>query len=142
MQTFSISAVDADGDRASGAFTARLSGTGFTSRNVEIAGGRGNARVTLPTAASLYTLTVSATGYEDGETPVRIAGTGQQQVADEDEEEVEEEVTVAAEPDSIEITGPSTRSGTVNEELDTPLLVRVLDDDGDGLEGARVILPC
>ena len=137
-QTFSISAVDADGDRAIGAFTARLSGTGFTSRNVEISGGRGNARVTLPTAASLYTLTVSATGYEDGETPVRIAGTGQQQVADEDEEEVEEEVTVAAEPDSIEITGPSTRSGTVNEELDTPLLVRVLDDDGDGLEGARV----
>ena len=137
-QTFSISAVDADGDRASAPFTARLSGTGFTSRNVEIADGRGNARVTLPTAASLYTLTVSATGYEDGETPVRIAGTGQQQVADEDEEEVEEEVTVAAEPDSIEITGPSTRSGTVDEELDTPLLVRVLDDDGDGLEGARV----
>ena len=47
-------------------------------------------------------------------------------------------MTVAAEPDSIEIIGPSTRSGTVNEELDTPLLVRVLDDDGDGLEGARV----
>ena len=138
LQTFSISAVDADGDRAIGTFTARLSGTGFTSRDVEIAGGSGNARLTLPTAASLYTLTVSATGYEDGETPVRIAGTGQQQVADEDEEEVEEEVTVAAEPDSIEITGPSTRSGTVNEELDTPLLVRVLDDDGDGLEGARV----
>ena len=137
-QTFSISAVDADGDRAIGTFTARLSGTGFTSRDVEIAGGRGNARVTLPTTARLYTLTVSATGYEDGETSVRIAGTGQQQVADEDEEEVEEEVTVAAEPDSIEITGPSTRSGTVNEELDTPLLVRVLDDDGDGLEGARV----
>ena len=138
VQTFSISAVDADGDRASAPFTARLSGTGFTSRNVEISGGRGNARVTLPTAARLYTLTVSATGYEDGETSVRIAGTGQQQVADEDEEEVEEEVTVAAEPDSIEITGPSTRSGTVNEALDTPLLVRVLDDDGDGLEGARV----
>ena len=138
VQTFSITARDSDGDSAIGAFTARLSGTGFTSRNVEISGGRGNARVTLPTAASLYTLTVSATGYEDGETPVRIAGTGQQQVADEDEEEVEEEVTVAAEPDSIEITGPSTRSGTVNEALDTPLLVRVLDDDGDGLEGARV----
>ena len=138
LQTFSISAVDADGDRAIGTFTARLSGTGFTSRDVEIAGGRGNARVTLPTTARLYTLTVSATGYTDGSTPVRIAGTGQQQVADEDEEEVEEEVTVAAEPDSIEITGPSTRSGTVDEELDTPLLVRVLDDDGDGLEGARV----
>ena len=63
-QTFSISAVDADGDRASAPFTARLSGTGFTSRNVEIADGRGNARVTLPTAARLYTLTVSADGYK------------------------------------------------------------------------------
>ena len=62
-QTFSISAVDADGDRASAPFTARLSGTGFTSRNVEIADGRGNARVTLPTAARLYTLTVRADGY-------------------------------------------------------------------------------
>ena len=138
LQTFSISAVDADGDRASAPFTARLSGTGFTTRTVEIAGGSGNARLMLPTAASLYTLTASAEGYTSGTTQVRIAGTGQQQVADEDEEEVEEEVTVAAEPDSIEITGPSTRSGTVNEELDTPLLVRVLDDDGDGLEGARV----
>ena len=138
LQTFSISAVDADGDRASAPFTARLSGTGFTTRTVEIAGGSGNARLMLPTAASLYTLTASAEGYTSGTTQVRIAGTGQQQVADEDEEEVEEEVTVAAEPDSIEITGPSTRSGTVNEALDTPLLVRVLDDDGDGLEGARV----
>ena len=27
-------------------------------------------------------------------------------------------MTVAAEPDSIEITGPSTRSGTVNEALE------------------------
>ena len=140
-QTFSISAVDADGDRAIGAFTARLSGTGFTSRNVEISGGRGNARVTLPTAARLYTLTVSADGYIDGSTPVRITADGQ--VDDTDDDTDDDPVPpppedTGGEPDSIEITGPSTRSGTVNEELDTPLLVRVLDDDGDGLEGARV----
>ena len=48
-------------------------------------------------------------------TQVRIAGTGQQQVADEDEEEVEEEVTVAAEPDSVSIVGPSQRDGTAND---------------------------
>ena len=60
-QTFSIRALDADGDRAIGVFTARLSGTGFTSQNVDISNGRGNARVTLPTAARLYTLAVSAT---------------------------------------------------------------------------------
>ena len=137
-QTFSISAVDADGDRAIGAFTARLSGTGFTSRNVEISGGRGNARVTLPTAARLYTLTVSADGYIDGSTPVRITADGQVDDTDDDTDDDTADDTTAAEPDSIEITGPSTRSGTVDEELDTPLLVRVLDDDGDGLEGARV----
>ena len=124
-QTFSIRALDADGDRAIGVFTARLSGTGFTSQNVDISNGRGNARVTLPTAARLYTLAVSATGYTDGSTPVRIAGSGQQEVADEDEEEEdEEEVTVAAEPDSISIVGPSARSGTVNEELEAALIVR------------------
>ena len=137
-QSFSITVVDTDSARISGSLTVRVSGSGFTTRNVDTLNGIGNARLTLPTAASLYTLTASAEGYALGTTQVRIAGTGQQQVADEDEEEVEEEVTVAAEPDSIEITGPSTRSGTVNEELDTPLLVRVLDDDGDGLEGARV----
>ena len=137
-QSFSITVVDTDSARISGSLTVRVSGSGFTTRNVDTLNGVGNARLTLPTAASLYTLTASAEGYTSGTTQVRIAGTGQQQVADEDEEEVEEEVTVAAEPDSIEITGPSTRSGTVNEALDTPLLVRVLDDDGDGLEGARV----
>ena len=137
-QSFSITVVDTDSARISGSLTVRVSGSGFTTRNVDTLNGIGNARLTLPTAASLYTLTASAEGYTSGTTQVRIAGTGQQQVADEDEEEVEEEVTVAAEPDSIEITGPSTRSGTVDEELDTPLLVRVLDDDGDGLEGARV----
>ena len=83
-QTFSISAVDADGDRAIGVFTATLRGTGFTSRNVEISGGSGNARVTLPTAAGLYTLTVRATGYEDGPTSVRIAAGGQVDDTDDD----------------------------------------------------------
>ena len=76
-QSFDIRALDADGDRAIGVFTARLSGTGFTSRNVEIANGIGSARLTLPTTAGLYTLTVSATGYEDDPTTVRVAAGGQ-----------------------------------------------------------------
>ena len=137
-QSFSITVVDTDSARISGSLTVRVSGSGFTTRNVDTLNGIGNARLTLPTAASLYTLTASAEGYTSGTTQVRIAGTGQQQVADEDEEEVEEEVTVAAEPDSISIVGPSTRSGTVNEELAAALIVQVLDDDGDGIEGARV----
>ena len=69
-----------------------------------------------------------------------LTGTGQQEAADdeEDDEEEEEETLTASEPDSIEITGPSARSGTVNEELEAALIVRVLDDDDNGIEDARV----
>ena len=137
-QTFSITARDSDGDRASAPFTATLRGTGFTTRNVEIADGRGNARVTLPTTAALYTLTVSATGYTDGSTLVRIAAGGQVDDAADDAADEPADDTTAAEPDSISIIGPSTRSGTVNEELEAALIVQVLDDDDDGIEGARV----
>ena len=93
--------MDTDSARISGSLTVRVSGSGFTTRNVDTLNGVGNARLTLPTAASLYTLTASAEGYTSGTTQVRIAGTGQQEVDDEEEEEVEEEVTVAAEPDSV-----------------------------------------
>ena len=40
---------------------------------------------------------------------------------------------------SITISGPAARSGTVNTQLDSPLLVRVLDDSGNGVASARVI---
>ena len=46
---------------------------------------------------------------------------------------------VDAVPSSIQISGLGARSGTVNEQLDTPLLVRVLDDVGTGVANARVI---
>ena len=138
-QSFSITVVDTDSARISGSLTVRVSGSGFTTRNVDTLNGVGNARLTLPTAASLYTLTASAEGYTSGTTQVRIAGTGQQEVADEEEEEVEEEVTVAAEPDSVSIVGPSQRDGTANTVLDAALIVEVVDDDGDAVADARVI---
>ena len=138
-QSFSITVVDTDSARISGALTVRVSGSGFTTRNVDTLNGVGNARLTLPTAASLYTLTASAEGYTSGTTQVRIAGTGQQEVDDEEEEEVEEEVTVAAEPDSVSIVGPSQRDGTANTVLDAALIVQVVDDDGDAVADARVI---
>ena len=138
-QSFSITVVDTDSARISGSLTVRVSGSGFTTRNVDTLNGIGNARLTLPTAASLYTLTASAEGYTSGTTQVRIAGTGQQEVADEEEEEVEEEVTVAAEPDSVGIVGPSQRDGTANTVLDAALIVEVVDEDGDAVADARVI---
>ena len=135
-QSFSITAQDTDGEFIIGALTVRLSGSGFATRTVETSGGRGNARVTLPTAAGSYTLTVSADDYTSGSTQIRVAATGQQEVA---EEEEEEETVTVSEPDSISIVGPSTRSGTVNEELGAALIVEVVDDDGEAVEDARVI---
>ena len=141
-QSFSISVVDTDGDRISSALTVRLSGSGFTTRTVETANGVGNARLTLPTTAGLYTLTASADDYTSGTIQVRIAASGQQQEtdADEEEEEVEEEEEEETPtPASIEISGPATRSGTANTALEARLLVRVLDADDAAVEDARVI---
>ena len=138
VQTFSITVRRTDGTTPA-PLTVTVSGSGFTTTSVPTANGSGAANITLPTAAALYTLTASATGYTSGSTTVRIAGTGQQQQQQQpaQQQPAQQQPTVS-EPDSISIIGPSTRSGTVNEALDTPLLVRVLDDDGDGLEGARV----
>ena len=133
-QSFSIRVVDTDGDRISSALTVRLSGSGFTTQNVPTTNGVGNARLTLPTTAALYTLTASAEGYTSGTTQIRVAGTPQDQ-ADEAEEEG---VTVGA-PDSISIVGPLQRDGTANTELDAPLLVQVSDDNGNEVPEARVI---
>ena len=138
VQTFSITVRRTDGTTPA-PLTVTVSGTGFTSSSVPTANGSGAVNITLPTTAGLYTLTARATGYTSGPTTVRIAGTGQQQQQQQpaQQQPAQQQPTVS-EPDSISIIGPSTRSGTVNEALDTPLIVRVLDDDGDGLEGARV----
>ena len=138
VQTFSITVRRTDGTTPA-PLTVTVSGTGFTTSSVPTANGSGAVNIALPTTAGLYTLTARATGYTSGPTTVRIAGTGQQQQQQQpaQQQPAQQQPTVS-EPDSISIIGPSTRSGTVNEELDTPLLVRVLDDDGDGLEGARV----
>ena len=138
VQTFSITVRRTDGTTPA-PLTVTVSGTGFTSSSVPTANGSGAVNITLPTTAGLYTLTARATGYTSGPTSVRIAGTGQQQQQQQpaQQQPAQQQPTVS-EPDSISIIGPSTRSGTVNEELEAALIVQVLDDDGDGLEGARV----
>ena len=138
-QNFSIRVVDTDGDRISGTLTVRVSGSGFTTRNIETLDGVGDARLTLPTTAGLYTLTASAEDYTSGTTQVRIAAPEQQQGTDdeEEEEEVAEEETPT--PSSIEISGPATRTGTANTAIEAALLVRVLDNRSNAIEDARVI---
>ena len=140
-QLFTITVQDTDGDRISGALTVTVSGSGFTTTRVDTRNGIGDVRLTLPTTARLYTLTVSAENYTSGTTQVRIAASGQQQDTEEEEEEEEqeEETPTVSEPDSIRIIGPSQRSGPANSELDAALIVQVVDVDGDAVEDARVI---
>ena len=138
-QNFSIRVVDTDGDRISGTLTVRVSGSGFTTRNIETLDGIGDARLTLPTTAGLYTLTASAEDYTSGTTQVRIAAPEQQQVTDEDEEEEEVAEEETPTPSSIEISGPATRTGTANTAIEAALLVRVLDNRSNAVENARVI---
>ena len=137
-QLFTITVRDTDGDRISSALTVRVSGSGFTARNVETRNGIGDVRLTLPTTSALYTLTASAANYEPGTTQVRVTGSTPPPPPSEPEEEPEEEPEVQ-EPDSISIVGPSQRTGTANAELEAALIVRILDEDDNPIEDARVI---
>ena len=78
-----------------------------------------------------YFISATATGYTDERVRIQISGTPVLSTST--------PTSTVSEPSSIEITGPSTRSGTVNEALEAPLLARVLDDDDAGVEDARVI---
>ena len=116
-----------------------LSGAGI-SRPVTVTGS-GNVPIALPTTAA--TLTASATGYNSGTLPIpartttpgTAPGPGSQPPADPDPEP-----PAAPEPSRITIVGSATRSdNTANQQLDSSLLVQVLDDDGDAVEDVRVI---
>ena len=136
-QLFTITVRDTDGTRISSALTVRVSGSGFTARNVETSSGIGDVRLTLPTTSALYTLTASAANYESGTTQVR--GTGSTPPPPSEPEEEPEEEPEVQEPDSISIVGPSQRTGTANSELEAALIVRILDEDDNPIEDARVI---
>ena len=78
-----------------------------------------------------YFISATATGYTDERVRIQISGTPVLSTPT--------PTPTVSEPSSIEIGGQATRSGTVNEALEAPLLARVLDDDDAGIEDARVI---
>ena len=130
QQTIRITVRDSAGVLAVGAVSVTLTGTGVN-RTVPTADGSGAAVIPVPN-----TVSVQAEGYRLA--TLTLTGTGQ--VDDTADDPVPPPAAdTGGEPDSIEITGPAARSGTVNEELETALIVRVLDDDGDAVEDARVI---
>ena len=142
--TVTVTATDAGGVRDVGldftiSGTSILTATGRTTVN-----GIGRAIVGLPSPVGTYPLVARATGYTDRPFNVTVSPTGQTTTPTTPTPPTPTTPTTPTTgvPDSISIVGPSQRSGTVNEELEAALIVRVLDDDDNGIEDARVYLPC
>ena len=100
--------------------------------------GLGRAIVTVPTTGS-YVLSIKAVGYMTEQVTLTSTGQTVPTPTPIPTPTPTPTPTVVAEPSSIQISGPAARSGTVNQQLDAPLLVRVLDDVGTGVADARVI---
>ena len=96
--------------------------------------GSGRAIITVPAASGLYTLTVSATGYD----PVQITLNASAQPTTDTTTTTTTTTTTAGEPSRIQISGGVVRTGTVNQQLDLPLAARVLDALGRGVPDTRV----
>ena len=100
--------------------------------------GSGRAIVSVP-ATGTYILTVSATGYTSRQVTFTAGAQTTTTTTDTTTPTTPTTTTTVSEPSSLQIAGQSTRSGTANTALDAPLLVRVLDDDGDAVAETRVI---
>ena len=138
VQNISITARTADTTIPPGALSVTLSGTGFTPTIATVLRGSVIYPIVLSTVAGTYTLTARATGYDDSSTRIVVGGATTTPTTTPTLTPTPTP-TVVAEPSSIQISGPAARSGTVNQQLDSPLLVRVLGDNGSGVENARVI---
>ena len=132
-QTVQVSVRNTAGSLETSPVLVTLTGAGI-SRTVTVTGYQ-DVPIVLPTAAG--TLIASATGYNDGSVTLPARSTTTPTTTATPTTPTTPTVT-APEPDSIEISGPATRTGTVNTALSAPLLVRVLDDEDEGVEDARV----
>ena len=131
QQTIQVTARKADGTVPGETFSVALTGAGI-SRTVDILpNGSGRAIITIPTTTTSYTLTVRADGYTRKQETFTTTGQRAEAPAPPS--------GPAGEADSVEIDGSRTRSGTVNEELDAPLRVRVVDANDNGVEDVRVV---
>ncbi len=136
-QAIQVTVREANGSLASGSVTVTLSGV--VNRTVTTTNGTGRAQVVLPTTGGSVVL--RATGYNDGS--YTFPAGGQTATTTTDTTTTTTTTTTVEEtqpePASIRVSGPANRSGTVDTQIDAPLLVQVLDADGDGVENVRVI---
>ena len=122
-------------------FTVDLNGVRATSGTLAT-NGRGSAIVPGVPTTGIYALTIRASGYTTR--TITFAASGQTPPTTTDTTTTTTTTTdtttpTVGDPDSISIGGSATRTGIANTQLDAPLLVRVLDDDGDAVAETRVI---
>ena len=137
VQNISITARTADNAIPSGSLFVTLSGTGFATTSIPVTGGFAVTGVTLPTTTGTHTLNATATGYNP--TSVRLTVGTPTTPTPTPTTPTTPTTPVTAEPNSLQIGGQATRTGTANTALDAPLLVRVLDVNGNGVPNVRVI---
>ena len=130
QQKIEVTARNSAGTLVRGDLVVTLTGPGI-SRTVDTINGTGRAFITIPTTTTSYTLTVSADGYTIKQETFTTTGQRAEAPAPPS--------GPAGEADSVEIDGSRQRSGTVNEELDAPLRVRVVDANDNGVEDVRVV---
>ena len=134
--TVAVIATDATGAREVGVDFTISAPSITTARGTTGANGVGRAIVTLPSTVSTYSLTAKADGYTDRPFSVTVSTTGQP--TQQQPTPPPTPPSTVSEPSRIVVNGPATRSGTVNEALEAPLLAQVLDADDDGFENAIV----
>ena len=108
-------------------YTLRVGSLVYTGQTGE--DGSASRVIALPTATSSHTLTLSAAGYTTVEATAPAPGQQRDDTTPSGP---------AGEADSIRIDGQRLRSGTVNEQLDASLRVRVVDANGRGVSDVRV----
>ena len=152
QQVATVTATGSDGNPASGvavSLSVTPGGGVFNPASVRTrADGTATSTFTRGTTAGTdYFVTASATGYTSPQ-PSRIVitsatpttgSTPTQTTTTPTQTTTTTPTSTAGTPDLISIEGEATRSGTVNEALDAPLVVEVLDSKGSRVKNARVI---
>ena len=141
QSTVTVRATDANQSAASGisvALSVTNRGGTFSSATVTT-GTDGTATSTLTrgsTPGTNYFITARANNYDPVQSRISITGTAPP--ADTPPADTPPAST-AGDPNLISIDGEATRSGAINQELDAPLVVEVLDSQGRRVNNARVI---
>ena len=110
-----------------------LAGPSFVTRTITtLADGSVRGLVTIPSASGTHILTARAPGYSSDTVTLSASGVVQQ------DDTQSPSTTTGGEASRVRISSEAFPSGLVDEELDTPLSVQVLDANNRGVSDVKV----